>query len=166
VSEYTPELDAMALRVAQAVFRRLPPGFDLDDIAQEARLATWQACQSYDAAQGLPLASYAYFMARHACYMSVRRKAYKWAMADAIQDVYLVEATADQVRFADEERVERERLELAGRRLRNKTVIRRRHKLMMSYDALAKASGVGLIRAKRAVRRAEDLLRQQLEAIV
>jgi RNA polymerase sigma factor (sigma-70 family) len=180
---------AWADRVAAAVYRRLPKHFVLDDLQQEARIAAWRKSLTYDPALNDNFQAYAFLAVRGACLMICRRKHAAWHNLRSLDEVcgdpqslgsavdYFGVVNRPKLRFdgpsvaevpvmfADEERIERQKLEIAKRRLTNNKLLRRRHKLQRSYDALAKSLGVGEIRARKMLQAAEARLKAAVEEV-
>jgi RNA polymerase sigma factor (sigma-70 family) len=181
---------AWADQVATNVHRRLPKFFDLDDLKQEARLAAWRKTLTYDPAMNDSFQGYAFLAVRGACLMICRRRHAVWnelrSLDELVGDTQFLGGAADYfgvfnrlkrqvdglgvpevpVMFADEERVARQKLEIAKRRLNNNKLLRRRHKLQRSYEALAKSLGVGEIRARKMLQAAEERLKAAVEELV
>jgi DNA-directed RNA polymerase specialized sigma24 family protein len=173
-------------QIATNLHRRLPKHFDLDDLKQEARIAAWRKTLTYDPALNDNFQAYAFLAVRGACLMICRRKHAVWHELRSLDDVYgygsetlemdgvllrhgyrALEYAEPEVAvmFADEERIERQKLEIAKRRLTNNKLLRRRHKLQRSYDALAKSLGVGEIRARKMLQAAEARLKAAVEEV-
>lgn len=78
--------------IAQSVKRRLPPSFDLADLEQVARVATWAAAREYAPSLGVPFTAFAYKRVRGACFMSVRRRYYRDATHAPIPELLMATA--------------------------------------------------------------------------
>jgi RNA polymerase sigma factor (sigma-70 family) len=75
--------------IASSVKRQLPPSFDLADLEQVARVATWAAAKEYDGNRGAPFTAFAYKRVRGACFMSVRRRYYRDATHAPIPELLI-----------------------------------------------------------------------------
>jgi RNA polymerase sigma factor (sigma-70 family) len=75
-----------AEQLARSVHRKLPPSFDLDDLKQVARIAHWKRCQLYDPVANDHYRGYAYLWIRGAVLMSIRRRNWKEATNEGLEE--------------------------------------------------------------------------------
>jgi RNA polymerase sigma factor (sigma-70 family) len=96
-----------AATIARKVHRRLPPDFDLEDLIQEANLATWKKLKEWKPERNSSFPAYAILYVRGAVLMKVRRGAYfnatkmvreRSALGNSAQEEG--PATADHLPFA------------------------------------------------------------------
>ena len=72
---------AWARDLAKTFAMHLPMAFDLEDLQQEAAIGLLEACRKWDETRNVPFRAYAWMLIRGRCYMSVRRRSYKFATA-------------------------------------------------------------------------------------
>lgn len=77
--------------IARNVARKLPSGFDVKDLEQEARIEHWKRCQTYDGSTGVPYQGYAFMAVRGAVLMICRRRNWDEAMHGEVSDNQLDE---------------------------------------------------------------------------
>lgn len=96
---------AWAEGVALKVRRSLPPSFDVDDLKQEARIGLWRSVEAYDPSRGVPFRAFAMIRVRGAVLMASRRRAYKEATHEELNDRHVDrKRRPDELLLAREER--------------------------------------------------------------
>ena len=71
------EHQTWAASIERSVRRKLPPSFDVQDLAQIALIQHWRCVEQYDPARGVPYRAYAYFPIRGAVLMACRRREHR-----------------------------------------------------------------------------------------
>jgi RNA polymerase sigma factor (sigma-70 family) len=105
------EHKAWAMSVGQSVGRHLPPSFDVDDLKQIALIQHWHCCKSYDPSprpgfvSGVPYRAYAHAAIRGAVLMASRRRNYREATHEELEDRHIDEKyRPDAILLAREQR--------------------------------------------------------------
>lgn len=166
-----------AKKVALRVHRRLPPSFQLADLEQVAIIKMWDRCQRYDPRNkaGVPFQAYAILAVRGAVLMSVRRRAWREATADSLDERMVCgklqpdeEAIAAEARTAREAAVQKQKRWLRRQLLKlpvgDRRLFRRHYIDAVAIAALAKEVGMPKKAVGRRLRSVMRLLKRAKEA--
>ena len=151
----------MVAAIARSVIRKLPPSFEVEDLVQEGMIGLLEAHERFNPEFGVPFAVYASHRVRGAMLVSVRRRQYRNATHEALEDVAQMSPILELIEM-------RQRTTMVAKAVselpeRERKVIEFRA-AGMKMKQIGARLGVTEMRAIQIRQRAEDELRGKLAA--